>query len=205
MAQKTLRRSLVVFVFCYLILAAVGSIKGCMSVKLPAHLTADELAKVQQTRFDFTVGMERLNSRHSEDEAPLIALRGTGLFKSLDYIDRLSSPPDLIVRGDTINIGTPVVPILTIATLGVFPTLVKERRGYEFSFHAPGSDGKEIEISAVNNEEAVLGWVSGFLNMSGDWTEQTSIHSQRFYDRLALDLAAKEEEIRRLVEKISAH
>lgn len=168
-----------------------------MSHRLPAPLTAAERADVQRARLDLTVGVERLNAGHWEGDAPLRALRGTGLFKSVDYIDRLASPPDLIVRGDTISESIPLVPILTIGTLGVFPTWWKEKYGYAFSFHAPNSDEKTIEVSFAPKTENVMGWISGFLNMSGNWTEEAPFNDQRLYDRLALALAAREQDIRR--------
>jgi len=128
-----------------------------------------------------------------------MALQGTRLFKSIDYLDRLPSPPDLIARGKTIINGTPTVPILTIVTLGVFPSRVQEGWGYTFSFHAPNSGGRAIKISIAHKGTSVLGWKSVFLNMSPDWAAEVPIKSQRLYDRLALELIAKSEEIRRSV------
>lgn len=185
-----------------IVLVIIGYVGGCTSHELPAPLSAVETIAIEQTHFDLSVGVERpIRSDRWDAEAPLAALQATKLFKAVDYLDRLSTPPDLIARGSIRIDGTPTIPFLTILTLGVFPTWVQEKWGFTFSFRSPIFERGELEITVRHQGTTVLGWECVYLNMLPNWSQKAPIMHPRLYDQVAREIVSKSAELIRLAKR----
>jgi hypothetical protein len=126
--------------------------------------------------FPAVVGIEP-DGRHFATAELARCLRQTGLFASVDLLDRLDRPPDLLARVEGTGAGTAAVPILTVFSLGVIPTIVEERWGLAFSLRRPESPAPGLSIDARWSGRTILGWVSAVANLSPERSsEQPTLH-----------------------------
>jgi len=182
----------------FLIIMAAGLMGGCTSMVLPRSPSHAELARVSNTRFHVSIGVEK-------DENPLYsdrlvqALRRTGLFSRVEKLEDLPHA-DLVARVNRHIYGTATLPILTGLSLGFIPTVVSEEWGEVFTLHANNKGGSSVTIDFTYRGATVLGWVAGFLNISSDRTSTDPRKTQRFYQAFASVICTQESDIRRLIE-----
>lgn len=178
-----------------IVLLALSAL-GCGSTRLPAKLNSAEQQQVEAARLPLTVGVEP--SRSTEDLVRF--LRGTALFAQVEPLEGLTSP-DLVVRFEercSFHRGG-FVPLLPILTLGVVPQWGRFELGYAFSFRSPQDTGTPVLIGCGEAEGTmVVGWLGLTLNVLPGWTLQDPEKSPRFYNRLALAIAERRDEILRL-------
>lgn len=163
-----------------------GIIGGCSSSVLAPKLTSSERNIVQSTSFDFSVGVELFEPKIYSDRL-LESLRKTNLFKEVNYIDKLSKTPALVVKINRAVYGSAAIPIFTAITLGFFPTWVEEEHGNSFTIMWAGSN-KSVSVNSVYKGYTVLGWISGLLNLLPNRTGGDSKTHPQYYDRLAYDV-----------------
>jgi hypothetical protein len=182
-----------------LVLLALVAV-GCGSTRLPAKLSSAERQRVEAARLPLTVGVEP--SRSTGDLVRF--LRGTGLFTQVEPLEGLAAPPDLVVRYEdrcSFHRGG-FVPLLPILTLGIVPQWARFELGYAFSFHSSGGAGEPVLIGCGEAEGTmVVGWLGIPLNVLPNWTLQNPEESERFYNRLALAIAKRREDLVRLARK----
>jgi len=158
------RRGSIALAFIAVALAAAW-FGGCNSAVLPPAPTAAERASAEGLHFPLRVGVERYNPPVYSDEL-IDVLRRTEIFDSVDDLDGLPAPPDLVARVTGPPEGAAVIPALTALTLGLFPTVADETWGARFEFAAPRDPRRRVEVEARWTGATTLGWVSALLNLS---------------------------------------
>ncbi len=138
---------------------------GCVSAPLPPASGDGAVA----APMDLTVGVEPARVEAFSDEL-LRSLRASGAFARVERIDRLATPPDLLARVEHGWEGTAAIPILTVLSLGLVPTIVEETYGLAFTLRAPGSASPAVAIDARWTGRIWLGLASAPLNLSPDRT-----------------------------------
>ena len=173
---------------------------GCGSTRLPAKLSSGERQRVEAARLPLTVGVEP--SRSTGDLVRF--LRETGLFATVEPLEGLAASPDLVVHFEercSFHRGG-FIPLLPILTLGVVPQWGRFELGYAFSFRSPLEVGEPVLIGCGEAKGTmVVGWLGIPLNVLPGWTLQDPEKSPRFYNRLALAIAEREDDILRLARR----
>lgn len=185
------RRTKVLLITAIILLLIVisGLIGGCSSSVLAPKLTAAEKNIVESTNFDFRVGVELFEPKIYSDRL-IESLRRINLFKEVNYIDKLSETPELIVNINRAVYGSAAIPIFTAITLGFFPTWVEEEHGNSFTILWADDSNKSVTVNSVYKGYTVLGWISGLLNLFPDRTNGDSKTHPRYYERLAYDIVS---------------
>lgn len=184
--MKTRTKVLMTIAAVLFLIVISGIIGGCSSSVLAPKLTASERNIVESTNFDFSVGVELFEPGIYSDRL-IESLRRTNLFKEVNYTDKLSEAPVLVVKINRAVYGSAAIPIFTAITLGFFPTWIEEEHGNSFTILWAGSD-KSVSVNSVYKGYTVLGWISGLLNLLPDRTSGDSKTHQQYYDRLAYDV-----------------
>ncbi len=167
---------------------------------LPPRSGAAEVTRAVALRFPAVVGIEA-DERRFASENLARCLRETGVFASVEPLDRLDRPPDLVARVEGTGAGTAAIPILTVFSLGVIPTLVEESWGVAFSLGKPASPERRISIDARWSGRTILGWVGALANLSPDRSSEQPTADPRYARHVAALLAAREVEIDALLER----
>jgi hypothetical protein len=177
----------------------VASCGGCVSMPLAPRPTDADQDLATDVDFSAVVGVEP-DGRHLATAELVRCLRQTGLFSSIDLLDRLDRPPDLLARVEGTGAGTGVIPFFTVFSLGVIPTVFEERWGLAFSLRRPESPTPGLSIDARWRGRTILGWVGAFANLSPDRSsEQPTLHP-RHVEHVAALLATHSAEIDALLD-----
>ncbi|HSH93607.1 MAG TPA: hypothetical protein VK968_05645 [Roseimicrobium sp.] len=134
----------------------------------------------------YTVGVEAYDWPAYSDSL-LNALQSTHLFKEVRPLKDFDTPPTFIARVEEPYYGgTATIPIFTILTLGIIPTVVPESFGYDFSLTATDGSGASCHVRDTFKSTTTLGWLAMFKAMSPDVSLLPPDRSDRAYGRLAI-------------------
>ena len=170
--------------FLLLLVATVG---GCVaSGTLPPRLSDAESHRWANTRLSYTVGVEPCQWPDYSN-ALLAAIQSTNLFTSVKPVGQCTTPPKLIARVEEQYYGgDATIPIWTILSLGIVPTVVHESFGYDFSLRFSDDERHRHHVRYVCDSTTTLGWISLPEALSPNVTLGDIRKSERFRGRLAL-------------------
>jgi hypothetical protein len=164
---------------------------GCVSGTLPPPLSTSELHILSENQPVYTVGVEAYHWRAYSDGL-VSSLRSTNVFSSVVLLDDCKTPPDIIARvEEPYNGGVATIPIWTILTLGIVPTVVQESFGYDFSLQFRNDGARKYNVRYVCRSITTGGWIALVEALSPDVTLGCVECSKRFNDRLALAILNK--------------
>jgi hypothetical protein len=165
-------------------LAVVLLLTSCASSALPPALSKAERATLSERPLPYTVGVETYKySIYSDKLAE--ALKASGAFRQAGLLSELEDEPDWIATVEDTVHGTAVIPAITFATLGLVPTMVKERHGFKFSL-APALDRKrKTMVDATYSGLTTLGWAAIPINLLPGYTGGDPDASERVQEMLA--------------------
>lgn len=165
---EEMRKALVaVSIACSLVVVA-GLLKGCASEQRPLPLNTSEQTLVSSNGF---------------------------AFHEVQPSDKIQAP-DLLARVERPITGNAMIPILSLITLGLIPTVTEEEHGYSFSLRSPKSSEQVVIVEYVHRGYTVLGWVAGLLNLFPQWTGDSVHNDLHFKERLKLMILTKAQEIK---------
>ena len=180
------------------IIVILGLVKGCVSVKLPPKLTQEEKVIVSGAYMPLSVGV-REYKQPKYFELLARALIGTGIFKKVDRLKNFEGPPDLVAEVEEEIRERAVFPLLTIVTLGFFPTWTEQYYGQSFSLRSEKRLENKIPIQFIYSGNTFLGWISGIINLvSSDRTDCDSVgcvDEYQYRQALAYAIALKRADI----------
>lgn len=189
-----MRKTLVaVCIVCSAVIVA-GLLKGCASEQRPLPLNTSEQTLLSSNGFGLSLSVEP-STPPVDAQSLLRALQQTELFREVQPADRIQAP-DLLARVERTITGNAVIPVLSLITLGLIPTVTEEEHGYSFSIRSYKSSGRVVIVEYVHQGYTVLGWVAGLLNLFPQWTGDSVHNDPRFKERLKLMILTKAREIR---------
>jgi hypothetical protein len=108
-------------------------------------------------------------------------LRKTGLFKAVDYSDRVARA-DLILNSFSYKETDPyeacplgfVGQILTVGSAGLIPQICSSNNEVSFELYSPKHDVQKKTISFAYQTKTILGWAALFYTPSSAWSAQPS-------------------------------
>jgi hypothetical protein len=179
-------------IVCSAVIVA-GLLKGCASEQRPLPLKTSEETLLGSKGFGLSLGVEP-STPPVYAQALLHALQQTELFRVVQPADKIQAP-DLLAQVERSITGNAVIPILSLITLGLIPTVTEEEHGYSFSLRSPKSSERVVIVEYVHRSYTVLGWVAGLLNFFPQWTGDGVQNDPRFKERLKLAILIKTQEI----------
>lgn len=127
------------------------------------------------TEEKLTIGVKRFDQTSSSDSL-IKTLRATRLFRQVDYLDRLSSPPDLIATIEQQGNSSTACPVPTILSFGIIPSHTTDTFGHIFSLQSPGNESRKIVIDQRYEATTTIGWIALLRALS---PEETLVHPER--------------------------
>jgi len=192
--ETLMRRRTKILIIAAVVCVVALRFGSCNSAALaPAH-SAAERAQADAMHFPLRIGVQRYQLPVYSDGLIEI-LRRTQLFDSVDALDRLGAPPDLIARVTGLPEGAAVIPALTLLTLGLFPTVADETWGAKFELAAPRNPARSVEIETRWTGATTLGWASAFLNLLPGRTAGDVTSHPRSIEHFRVSIAAHAAEI----------
>jgi len=160
--------------------AAAALLSGCVAYHIPMVPPAPAASRVHARQL--TLGIER-SQRNTSQQYPslhctslasqeelIAALRARAFFKEVDFVDRLSSPPDLVIKDafmGTYRNSYDSLPL--VLSLGIIPQSRKTPYLLEFKL----ADRSGTVVSTINTEEedpSVIGWVALPMKLNSEWS-----------------------------------
>jgi hypothetical protein len=145
---------------------ALLMLNGCVglsSVSLPPRLSDPDRARLQNAHISLTVGVE---TNAVGGDVVISHLQRTKLFDAVDFVDRLPVPPQVLAKRKATPYGTATIPVRTLLTFGLLPTVVPEPYGFGCTFYSPRNQESGIGVEYLYTSQTTLGWVAGPLALS---------------------------------------
>ena len=167
------------------LITSICVLSGCVAYKFSSDdFPMREHEQSQAIFQNLVLGVELTDKSQSYQlEKFIAALKKTGLFKEVEYIDRLSRA-DLILTS-FLQAGTnpyEACPlglagqILMIGTVGIIPQVCKSEYLVSFVLYAPGKKEhqQKKKLSVHYQTRSIVGWAALFYTPTADWTVQPS-------------------------------
>lgn len=167
------------------LITSICMLSGCVAYKFSSDdFPIREHERSQAIFQNLVLGVELTDKAQSyEIEKFMATLKKTGLFKEVEYMDRLSRA-DLVLTSffQTDTDPYQACPlglagqILTIGTVGLIPQICKSEHQASFVLYAAGKkEHQQRKKLSVNYQaHSIVGWAALFLMPSADWTTQPS-------------------------------
>jgi hypothetical protein len=173
---------------------ALLTLAGCSSETLPTALSDDQLKAIAETHFKATVGVRRYNAPVYSDYL-IEYLRKTQLFDEVAPLEAFRGPPTFVAQVDRGIYGTATIPIFTMITFGIVPTIVDEEHGLEFSLVPSLPPKKPIAIKFSYKGPSTLGWWAFYRAFLPNETLGSADWRARFVSSLAWHVVQHKGEI----------
>lgn len=187
----------------------VAGIGGCVGVTGPNPLSRSARATIEAARLDIRLGvqgkrrvqrfekgrvLEYGDEKEWERDKFIAAVRERKLFREVDSLEVFYPNVDLVATVNRWVIADNPLPIWTLVTLGLFPTVAREREGLEVTFAAVNSR-TTVRVATEHQGTSMIGWAGGlFVAVAPGWMFPGT-HDRRMYDHLELGIAEKADAI----------
>jgi hypothetical protein len=108
---------------------------------------------------------------------------------------------DLIATSTGSYCNSAVIPLLTILSLGIIPTVFDDEDCVGMELRQPGvpPSTRSVRIEFRNKRRVVMGWAAVFVGILPDWSHGSPRRDSRFYQRFRLEILRHRSEIERLI------
>jgi len=178
-----------------LLLAVLLAVHGCGAMTAPLPLTSAERAKLDAAQLDLTLGIGEHHAPWVREDL-VAALAGRRLFRRVDRLEGFSEPPDLTAKVEVFGNPDHKLPIWTVLTLGLVPTVGKGIDGVTVTLAAPATK-RTLDVRIEQQDLVVTGWAGLAMLSEPEWVLASS-YKGRMFDRIASELAARAEAIETL-------
>ena len=180
---------------------------GCSAQRVLYRPTAEERKLLDEPPLGLTVNVVHWDSGAGQGKSPVAYGRGiaslvekSDAFTAVTYDPSRATVSDLTVesRGEYCN--SAIIPLLTIVTVGVLPTIWEEKQCDGAVFRragAPrGSDSVVVRVGGKGT--ALMGWLAAPLGLLPGWEWRTGRDQSGYRDAFRLAVIAKRAELERL-------
>jgi hypothetical protein len=166
------------------VVLAACFVHGCAAYKLSSPLLPLEEQQGGKAMFQSLVlgiGSPLDKSQSFELGRFVDDLKKTGLFKAVDYNDRVAAA-DLILTSFSYKETDPFEAcplglagqIVTIGTIGLVPQICNANNEVSFVLYSPKDDLRKKKFSFAYQTKTILGWAALFYTPSSAWSAQPS-------------------------------
>jgi hypothetical protein len=185
------------------LIIVVGLSGGCGAQRRPPALTPEERRLVASGPLPYAVSVIPWDSStraltYTEPLADL--LRTSGVFRSVRLEATPSPGADLIVTSTGAYCNTAIIPLLTLISLGLIPTIFDDEDcvGLVLRRAASSSASDSVEMTFRYKGRVVMGWAAVVIGALPGWTHGSASRDTRYRDHFRLELLRHHTEIRRL-------
>jgi len=193
-----------------LVIFAYGSSGGCAVQRVPPAPTQEQQALLREPPLPYTVAVvpwssdeakqsskQRGKNPRSYTEKLADALKRSGAFRSVELDMDAALTTDLVAisRGDYCN--TAVIPLWSIVSLGLYPTIFDETDCLGVIFRGGGGDTKsESAVVKFKYEgRVIMGWIAMPMAVLEDWERGEPRSQTRYSELLRLAILQKRDAI----------
>jgi hypothetical protein len=207
---KTLPRSKRILIVAGVVaLAVFGVSGGCNAHKRPPSMTAEERAQLQSAPLPYSVTVawwdeETKTGQNPEAYGDALAkvVAASGAFKTSRY-EQSSTPSgqDLVATSTGLYCNTAVIPILSIISLGIIPTIFEDEHceGMLLRTAAGQPKSKGIQVDVRYKGPVIMGWAAVLVGALPGWSYGAVDGDSRFVERFRLAVIRRRADIDRLV------
>jgi len=165
------------------LIASLFASSGCVAYKFSSESFSMRQQERSQAFFqNLVLGIERRDKSQSyELDTFMAALKKTGLFREVNYRDRLSKA-DLVLTSFSHSGTNPYEAcpmgiagqILMVGSGGIIPQVCNAEYMVSFVLYAPNNRMQQRSLSVKYETHSIVGWAALFYMPSADWTAQPS-------------------------------
>ena len=166
------------------VVLAVCFVHGCAAYKLSSPLLPLEEHEGPKLMFQglvLGIGSPLDKSQSYELSRFIEDLKKTGLFKAVDYTDRIA-PADLILSSFSYKETDPYEAcplgfagqILTVGTAGLIPQICNANNEVSFILYSARDNLQKKKFSFAYQTKTILGWAALFYTPSSAWSAKPS-------------------------------
>jgi hypothetical protein len=182
---------------------------ACGAYRRPAALTADERRLLESVPIPYDVSVvpwdketDRRRGQNPEAYARPLAklLAASHAFRSTRLEQKASSAAHLVATSTGAHCNTAIVPLFTIVSLGVIPTVFEDEECQGMTLRSAKSlSSNPVEISLSQTHTVVMGWVALPLGALPGWSHGDFRRDDRYRKRFRLEVIRHRAAIDRLV------
>jgi hypothetical protein len=190
-------------------LAVVAASGGCYAHRRPAALSADEQKLLDAQPLPYTVSIVPWNADAAETtgrdpqayaKSLATVVQRSGAFRATRYDDRPAANADLVAISTGAHCDTSIIPVFTILTVGVIPTIfdAEECEGMILRAAKP-STTPPVEIAVSHKSEVITGWAAVVFGAMPGWSWRRGADDRRYNDRFRIEIIRHQADIDRMV------
>ncbi|HEY3132234.1 MAG TPA: hypothetical protein VGL91_22455 [Acidobacteriota bacterium] len=201
----------ILIVAAFLAFVVFGVSGGCGAYRRPPVLNAEERAMLQTGPLPYSVTVALVGRDEARDtgqnpeaygDALAKLVTASGTFKTIRY-ERSSTPSgqDLVATSTGLYCNTAVIPVLSIVSLGVIPTVFQDEQCQGMLLRRaagrPKSEGVQVEVRYKG--PVIMGWIAVVVGALPGWSHGSVDGDSRFAARFRLAVIRRHADIERLV------
>lgn len=190
------------------VLTTLGLASGCTAYRRPPELTPaeSELLAEPPLPYDVTVAWwdsTRHGTQNPDAYANSLAklVTGSGVFRSAHYRQSTSTAgAELVATSTGTYCNTAVIPLFTILSLGVIPTIFDDQTCEGIELQRPGSarSSAPVRIGFEYKGRVIMGWFAALAGLRPGWGFGDVRNDERYRQRFRLAVLQHRAEIERL-------
>jgi hypothetical protein len=207
------RRRLTLITLALLVVFILSGVAGgCNAYRRPPAPNADERQLLRAPPLPYAVIIKQWDaetaSRISRNplayaEALAGVLIPSGAFRSSRF-EKNAQPTDgdLIATSTGDYCNSAVIPLFTILSLGIIPTVFDDEDclGMELRHAGAPASARSVRIEFGNKRRVVMGWAAVIMGILPGWSHGSPRNDSRFYQRFRLAVISHQSEIERLIQ-----
>jgi hypothetical protein len=193
--------------------ALLLTLSACSAQRVLFTPSAADRALISDPPLELSVSVTHWppSKAHGRDPAayakPLAELlESSHAFRSVVYDPAGTAPTDLVAEPESDYCNSAIIPILTIVTVGIVPTVWTETEctGVSFRRHgasAPVGAGSTIGVHIRYEGKSVLGWAAAPLGALPGWSWKSGRDQPSYQQAMKVAIAQRRSELLRMAGK----
>ena len=191
-----------------LLLGALALLSGCAAQRVVFRPNGEQRERLREPPLPYVVRVghwtpEQAQGRNPHAYSANVAriLRAGGALREVHYDTSsvVGRRPDLLALPTADHCNSAVIPILSILTLGVVPTIWTDHECTGVVFrHPDGTPADSVVVRIRHRGTAVLGWLAAPLALLPSWSLRGARDQKEYHQSFRLAIIARKDELARL-------